>query len=181
MDNLPQKICESCIQIVESMQAFQEKCKRNNEELQERIRNRNDSKNDIEILDDIDTKQYFEVVSVDEKDSKEILDIEDTKEIFEVLHIDKSGTKGILKVVDVHESDTKEIFEANDDDPGFAIELDEESASNEILTKPSRKVVKRKNTNKFPKSRLDGTFACYICGKRYHNYKLEYHINTHKG
>lgn len=167
------------------MQTFQEKCKRNNDELQERIRNRNDSKNDIEILDAIDTKQYFEVVSVeDEKDTKEILDvldIEDTKEIFEVLHVDRSDTKGILKVVDVHESDTKEIFEANDDDPGFAIELDEESASNENLTKPSRKVAKRKNSNKFPKSRLDGTIACYICGKRYHNYKLEYHINTHKG
>lgn len=167
-DNLPQKVCDICMQTLESMQAFQNQCKQNDVELRKRCRERDESKSDIKILD-----------------------ASDSKEIFEILELDKSDTKDIVQLMDVHDTDTKEMLRVNmldislgsdresTTDPHFSIESDNESASNGNIMKLTQVVAKK--SNKFPKSRLDGTFACYICGKRYHNYMLEYHINTHKG
>lgn len=160
------------------MLAFLNKCKRNNEELMKKIQDRKESKNGIEILDAIDTKYIFEMVDVDETDTKEFLDVDktDTKELLEPKKLDEIDTKEFLEVVNEDESDTKETLNVNVDNPKLSLDsYVGESANNENLKKHV------KNTSRYPKSRLEGTLACHICGKRYHNYKLRYHINMHEG
>ncbi|KAG4074145.1 hypothetical protein HA402_014350 [Bradysia odoriphaga] len=53
-DNLPQKICERCIETINSMLVFQSKCKRTNEELHKMIGKVPRTGNVIEISDDSD-------------------------------------------------------------------------------------------------------------------------------
>ncbi len=201
------------------MLAFQNKCIRNNEELQKRIRDPDDSKNDIEIFDGSETKEIFEVVNVDAVDTKEVWDLKDVdktgaKEILEELDFDESATKGMFEDVDIDDScdsDRKEILEVMDlrksenkknseevevdnkldanetlnmtvDDQDFSIESDAGSTNNENHTHHTQNhLMPDKRRDRYPKSRLEGTLACHICGKRYHNYKLQFHINMHEG
>lgn len=52
MDSLPQKICESCIQTLNAMIAFRNKCKRSNDELHKMIGLVEKTRNVMEIVDE---------------------------------------------------------------------------------------------------------------------------------
>lgn len=180
------------------MLAFQNKCRQNNEELQKRIGDRDETKNDIRILETCDTTESFEAVNVDEADSKENLqlmdvhktepedlpdvqdlDESDTQEVYQLIEIeDESDTEEISRDVGIQKSGTKEILKVNAV-PEWS--SDEEGTTLENLIRHTRRVNVVTNTDKYPKSSRKRKVPCHICGKFIGGYEMTFHINRHKG
>lgn len=169
-DNLPQKICENCIQTIKSMLEFQNKCKQNNEELRRRIMNQDDSKIGIKILNE-NENEIEGVLDVDKNENSENSDAMADE-------ADECDTKdSILKVLKVEVDDS-------DSDGKCA-----NNTNSRRHTRSHSKVAKpRRDSTKSSKSKTTsstkgnkGIKACHICGKLVHNYKFPYHINKHNG
>ncbi|XP_037047667.1 zinc finger protein 93-like [Bradysia coprophila] len=162
-DNLPQKICISCVEAVKAMLEFQNKCKQNNEELLKRImdqRDQDDCEVEVDIKNEMEIKNEIEVKN------------ESDDEISEGIGVDESDSIYVPEEVDEDERETKETVDVSIDD-----DRDSSSKSDGQVTK--KKYPKRKRTSQAKHSK--GIKACHICGKLIQNYKFPFHINKHNG
>ncbi|XP_037044172.1 zinc finger and SCAN domain-containing protein 12-like [Bradysia coprophila] len=163
LDNLPQKICTSCINTIQSMLAFQNKCKQNNVQLLKMTVNREE----CVILDDVKEEPPHLVESETSDGSENLLD----ESLGEMGNPDELQCPSPTESVDRDESEehAKKILEVNVDD----LESDDETG-NFMKQCPSEKYAN------YPKWKPP-MIACDVCGKLYGKYKLQHHMNKHNG
>ncbi|XP_037044171.1 zinc finger imprinted 3-like [Bradysia coprophila] len=164
-DKLPQKICLNCVQTIQSMLVFQNKCKQNAVQLHgmtklveftEDLNGPGESENSNNISNNLDESETRDdSVSIDDSISRV-----ESDNLSEQANLSDSQVE-TEKILEVNVDDLKS---ESDDSNGTIDNLVEHDVNNQNY--------------KYPKWKAS-LIACHICGKCYSKNEMKYHVNKH--